>query len=342
MKQSFLLLGAESVHLLFMVVRRVNALFKKPFLFAKRLHSMKIIILLLFVFPCLIQAQSGYTRWHSIQKSAEIHLAGDYKKKKVYGSKTGAKSDLKLSQVQQYENGRLVKDRMYTDYPSLMYDMVLHYQKDGTAIGMNLADSSVVTYAFTAAKKLRYYVVDAQNDMHVVYTYNAAGNLIRCKDCLAPFEDHNWCAYYTYSYDNENQLIGAAAYHLEKGAEVGTKTLFERDSLVYENDLLAVRWTLNSTGEAIQKATYSYDKKGLLYKEHSTQLEPTENPRGYLKSYTYHCNRQLKSLEEAYYTNERLDGKQVSNYNKKGNKIKQASYRGDGKRTKLYLIKYRG
>jgi len=136
-------------------------------------------------------------------------------------------------------------------------------------------------------------------------------------------------------------LLKDISYNLEKGAEVASKTLFEADSLVYENNLLKVRWTLSSTGEAVQKATYSYDKKGLLLKEYSTQLAPYENPRSYLKKYTYHCNRQLKTLEEAYYTNEKLDGKQVSKYNTKGNKIKQESYRGDGKRTKLYLIKYK-
>ena len=297
----------------------------------------------MLVFPLFVQGQkSGYARWHSIQDGSEIHLSGNYKEKKVYGSRTGAKSDLKLSQIQEYEKGRLVKDMMYTNYPKLMYHISLNYQDDGTAIGINLEDSSAVTYAFTAEKTLRYYVVDRQNDMHVGYTYNDGGSLIRCKDCLAPFNNHNWCAYYTYSYNKKKQLIGTASYNLEKGAEVTTKTLFESDSLVYENDLLTVRWTLNTTGDAIQKATYSYDKKGLLLKEYSTQLAPYENPRSYLKSYTYHCNRQLKTSEEAYYTNEKLDGKQLSRYNKKGYKIKQESYRGDGKRTKLYLIKYKG
>ncbi|CAA6828818.1 MAG: Unknown protein [uncultured Aureispira sp.] len=303
---------------------------------------MKLIALLFLISPCFIQAQSGYTRWHFIQEGTEIHLAGNYKEKKVYGSRTGVKSDLKLSQIQQYEKGRLVKDKVYIDYPTLMYDIVLNYQKDGTAIGMNLEDSSAVTYAFTKTNKLRYYVVDEQHELHVVYTYNDAGDLIRCKDCLAPFEEHNWCAYYRYAYNNKNQLIGVASYKLKKGAEVDTKTLFEADSLVYENDLLKVRWTLDTAGEAVQKASYSYDKKGLLLKEHSTQLGVDENSRSYLKSYTYHCNRQLKSLEEAYYTNDSLDGKQISKYNKKGNKIKQESYRGDGKRTKLYFMKYKG
>jgi len=289
-----------------------------------------------------MQAQSGYARWYSIQEGSGIHLAGNYKEKKVYGSKTGDKSDLKLSHVQTYENNRLVKDMMYTEYPNLMYNMTINYQEDGTAIGMNIEDSSAVTYAFTEAGKLRYYVVDRQSDMHVVYTYNDDGNLIRCKDCLAPFDDHNWCAYYTYIYNEEKQLREIYSYNLEKGAAKESKTMFESDTLVYENDLLTLRWTLNATGEAIQKATYSYDKKGLLIKEHSTQLAPYENPRSYLKTYTYHCNRQLKGLEEAYYTNEKLDGKQVSKYNKKGDKVKQESYRGDAKRTKLYLIKYKG
>jgi hypothetical protein len=303
---------------------------------------MKLIVLLFLIFPFFVQAQSGYARWYSIQEGSGIHLAGDYKEKKIYGSRTGDRSDLKLSQAQEYENGRLVKDMMYIDYPKVMYNMTINYQADGTAIGLNLEDSSVVTYSFTGAKKLRYYVVDRQNDMHVIYTYNDEGDLIRCKDCLAPFKDHNWCAYYTYVYNKEKQLTEIYSHNLEKGAEVETKEMFETDALVYEEGLLTVRWTLNSTGEAIQKATYSYDKKGLLIKEYSTQLAPYENPRSYLKTYTYHCNRQLRSLEEAYYTNEKLDGKQVSKYNKKGNKIKQESYRGDDKRTKLYLIKYKG
>lgn len=302
---------------------------------------MKSIILFFLILPIFVKGQSGYTRWVSIQEGSGIHLTGNYKEKKVYGSRTGEKSDLKLSQIQQYENGRLVKDMMYIDYPKLMYNMNINYQNDGTAIGINLEDSSAVTYAFTEAQKLRYYVVDRQNDMHVVYTYNDDGNLIRCKDCLAPFNDHNWCAYYTYSYNSNKQLVGISSYNLEKGAEVDSKTLFEADSLVYENDLLMLRWTSNSTGERVQKATYSYNKKGLLIKEHSTQLAPYQNPRSYLKNYTYHCNRQLKSLKEIYYTNEKLDGKQVSKYNKKGNKIKQESYRGDAKRTKFYLMKYK-
>lgn len=302
---------------------------------------MKPILFLFFIAPFLVQAQSGYDRWIAVQEGSGIHLLGDYKEKKVYGSKTGAKSDLGLSQIQQYEKGRLVKDKMYVNYPELMYNMSINYQNDGTATGINLEDSSFVTYAFTEAQKLRYYVVDRQNDMHVVYTYDDDNDLIRCKDCLAPFNNHNWCAYYTYSYNKNKQLVGIASYNLEKGAEVDSKTLFESDSLVYENDLLTVRWTLNSAGEATQKASYSYNKKGLLLNEHSTQLEPYQNPRSYLKTYTYHCNGKLKTSEEAYYTNEKLDGKQVAQYNKKGHKIKQTSYRGDGKQTKLYLIKYK-
>lgn len=302
---------------------------------------MKIILLLFLMIPFLGQTQSGYSRWISIQKGSGIHLTGDYKEKKVYGSKTGDKSDLKLVQIQDYKNGRMVKDRMYIDFPSLMYDMVVNYQEDGTAIGLNLEDSSAVTYAFTEAQKLRYYVVDRQNDMHVVYTYNDDGNLIRCKDCLAPFNDHNWCAYYTYTYNTQKQLTNIASYNLEKGVAVENRTLFERDSLVYKNDLLETRWSYSSTGEAINKATYTYNSKGLLINEYSTQLEPYENPRSYTKTYTYHCNRKRKGLEETYYINQELEGQQISKYNKKGQKIKQESYRGDGKRTKLYKIKYR-
>ncbi len=299
------------------------------------------ILIFLFLLPTFIYAQDAYTRWIAIQEGSGIHLLETCKEKRVYGSESGKSSDLKLRQYQKYEQGRLVKDMMYVDYPQLMYNIEINYQQDGTATGINLEDSSIVTYAFTPEQKLRYYVVDRQNDMHVVYTYDDDGDLIRCKDCLAPFNNHDWCAYYNYFYNDKKQLIKTASHNLEKGAAVTTKVVFETDSLVYKNNRLTTRWTINAAGEEIKKATYTYNKKGLLVEEYSTQLAPYQNPRSYLKTYVYHCNGQLKKVEEVYYTNKHINGKQVSKYNNKGQKIRQESYKGTDNRTKLYLIKYK-
>lgn len=301
---------------------------------------MRTTVFLMIVFPFFITAQSGYQQWLSIQ-GTEIHLQGNYKEKKVYGSSTGERNDLALMQIQTYKEGRLIEDLMYNGFPQIMYNMLINYQDDNTATGINLLDSSEVTYSFTKAQKIHYYVVDRQSATHVVYTYDDNGLLVRCKDCLAPFGNHDWCAYYQYIYNEKQQLVKIESYNLEKGEAVDTKILFATDSLTYEDDLLATRWTLNPAGNATQKASYTYNKKNLLEQEKSTQLPPYQNPRSYVKDYKYHCNKALRLKTETYYTNKELDGKQIAFYNKKGHKIKQESYRGDGRRTKLYEMKYK-
>lgn len=301
---------------------------------------MKLSVFFLVLFPLFLTAQSGYNQWLSTQ-GTEMHLLGDYKEKKVYGSSTGERSDLQLVQIQRYKDGRLKEDLVYKAYPKLIYNMVINYEEDNTATGINLVDSSKVTYAFTDAQKIRYYVVNRQNATHVIYTYDEEDLLIRCKDCLAPFGNHDWCAYYQYAYNEKKQLIKVSSYNLKKGAEVTTKVLFATDSLIYDNNQLTTRWTLNPAGNATQKATYIYNKKKLLVEEKSTQLPPYVNIRSYTKSYEYHCNKVVKKKTEAYYTDNRLDGKQIAIYNKKGRKTKQESYRGDDQRTNLYEMKYK-
>lgn len=298
------------------------------------------LLFLIIIFPMSLWAQKGYNQWLAVQ-GTEMHLLGNYKEKRVYGSNTGDKANLSLKQVQRFEKGRLVEDKMYVSYPNnVMYDMAINYQDNGEAIGLNRKDSSKVTYAFTKDKKIRYYVVDRQSDTHVIYTYNEDGLLIRCKDCIAPFGNYQWCAYFTYTYNDNKQLIEVASYNLEKNKSVDTKTLFGKDSLVYKDGKLIERLILSSTGAITQKATYHYNKKGLLVEEKGTQLEAFVEPRSYEKQRIYHCNKQLKKMTELYLKNDKVEGKQIAYYDKKGRKIKQESFR-DGVRTKLYEIKYK-
>lgn len=287
-------------------------------------------------------AQNAYNQWVAAQ-GTEMHLLGNFKEKWVYGSETGDKNDLTIMQVQKFEKGRMVRDIMYKQYPSqIMFDMVVSYEDDNTAIGTNVLDSSKVTYSFTEDEKIRYYVVDRQSATHVIYTYNDDALLIHCKDCLDPFEgQHQWCAYFVYSYNENKQLEKAASYSLEKGKPVTSKTLFLADSLVYENDLLSTRLTINPAGNTTQKVIYTYNKKKQLIEEYFTQLEMFLEPRSYTKTYTYHCNRKMKTKSEAYYTSKELQGTQNITYDKKGRKTKQESIRADGKRTKLYEMYYK-
>lgn len=302
---------------------------------------MSIRIFILILFPCFGMAQSGYQQWLSAQ-NPEVHLLADYQEKRVYGSATGRVQDLGLKQFQVYQKGRLVRDVMYQIYPQLMYHLTINYQEDKTAKGINLVDSSEVTYAFTEENKIRYYVVDQQSAMHMIYTYNDDGLLIHCKDCLAPFGGHEWCAYYEYLYNEEQQLTKVLAYNVKKGKGVASKILFAQDSLLYENGLLQTRWTLNPAGHITQKASYFYNKKKLLEQEYSKQMLAGASNKHYVKTYLYHCNQKIKEKVEAYYTNNQLDGKQIARYNAKGRKIRQESYRGDGVRTKLYKMHYKG
>jgi hypothetical protein len=302
---------------------------------------MKTLLLLLFLCPCFLPAQSGFSQWTAVQ-GTELHLNADCKEKKIFASESGKEQDLALRQVQTFKNGRLTHDLMYQVYPELIiFDMEIEYKDDQSAEGFNILDSSRVTYSFTKENKIRYYVVDNQTDVHVIYTYNDTGLLIRCKDCLDPYGGHQWCAYYSYIYDKNNNLIKIESSNLEKGQPVGSKTLFAVDSLVYQNNLLRERYSLKPSGNTTQQAIYSYDLNGNLIKEVSAQSPDFVEPRSYTKLYDYYKDNQLKLQTESYYKNKELQGRQIISYDKKGRKIKQESFRGDGSRTKLYTMKYK-
>ena len=117
---------------------------------------MKTLLLLLFLCPCFLFAQSGFAQWTAVQ-GTELHLMSDCKEKKIYASESGKEQDLSLRQVQTFKEGRLTHDMMYEIYPDLIFfDMEIKYKDDLTAEGINLLDSSKVTYSFTKDNKIRF------------------------------------------------------------------------------------------------------------------------------------------------------------------------------------------
>ena len=302
---------------------------------------MKILILLFFFCPFYLSAQSGFSQWSAVQ-GTELHLIADYNEKKIFASESGNEKELDLKQVQTFKNGRLIHDRMYQSFPDLiMFDMKIDYLEDQSAIGFNLLDSSKVTYSFTKDNKIRYYVVESQSSVHVIYTYNDEGLLIRCKDCLDPYGGHEWCAYYCYFYNENNKLIKIESSNLEKGKPVSTKILFAKDSLVYKENELVERYSLNTVGYPTQPSSYFYFDNGLLKEEVSAQSSSFDEPRSFTKKYTYYTDNKLKLKEETYYKNKELQGIQIILYDKKRRKIKQESFNAEGKRTKLYTMEYK-
>lgn len=294
-----------------------------------------------FIAPKLF-AQDAYNQWKIVQ-NPEFHLLGNYKEKRIFSSSSGRSKDLKLVQIQAYKNGRMVWDVFYDKYPNMIiYAMDIRYTDSTNAVATNLLDSTQSTYAFTDAGKMQYFVVDKISNQHLILTYNDKGFLMKCKDCLSPFKDHQTCAYYMYYYNEDNTLQKAESYTLESDKMVDTKILYAVDSLVYENGLLKTRYSLNTAKEIIQKIDFQYNTNYLLEKEISAQTSVYAKPRSYTKNYTYHSNNQLKTQTELYFIKEELDGKQIILHDKKGRKVQQEFYNKEGVLESFYKIRYKG
>jgi hypothetical protein len=319
------------------------------------------IVFLLFLIgiPNKSMAQNAYDHWLKSQE-LETHLRyrGNYSSKATYKSATGKRKDLQLTQQQYYKAGYLREDILYTNKQEKLYHVRFQLptphtweqlsQQGGAylagleMVGLNLLDSSTTTYAFEASGKLKYYVVDQQGSLHVVYTYDSTGQLLRYKDCLAPFGNAYWCAYYMYYYNNENQLTKAESYNLGQDQTPDQKELFAVDSMVYnEQGWLIERWTLDKAGTVTQKAMYSYNQQGQLCQETSAAMPVSELSEKYTKTNCYRANGHLKKQQEAYYFGKSLEVRQERQYNAQGDLIKQATYKRTKQPISLYLIKYK-
>ena len=223
----------------------------------------------------------------------------------------------------------------------VVYDLSMDYQTSNEVIGTNALDSSKVTYSLTKEGKIRYYVNNRKSTMHIIYTYNDDGQLIRCKDCLNAPRGDEWCLYYTYAYNKAKQLVGTRTYNLKKNQAVEDKVLYAKDSLVYNNGQLSERWALMPTGEPVRKMVYHYDKKGRLEQVAGQLIPPYQVFRNYTVLYDYYCNGKIKKERESYYLEGAIEYKRIINYDKKGRKKQQEGFNAQGARTSLYVIKYK-
>lgn len=297
-------------------------------------------LLFLLLLTTTGKTQNAYQQWLAIEDN-EIHLKGNCKERKIYASRTGHKADLELIQVQQYEKQRLVYDKMYRVFPNeLLYELAIIY--DGNeAIGLNLMDSSQVSYAFTEDQKLRYYVVDGNAAVHAVYSYDEQGKLVRCKDCLGSSGDHRLCVWYYYYYNKNEQLSHTATYFYPKGTDGSDKVLQGTDSLFYEGEKLVKKLQYDSTGQLLNQIDYQYNKRKLCEQETLTwHLLEKQNLRQTV-TYSYYCNKKIKEEMGTYYKNGQLEFKQMIVYNKKGKKTKQTAYNAAGQAVSLYEVYYK-
>lgn len=311
---------------------------------------------------CLEQtnAQNAYDHWLKSQELAtHLRYEGNYSIKETYRSTTGKRQDLTLVQKQSYKAGYLREDILYANGQEKLYHILLQVptsttwealeQKGGAylagveLVGFNLIDSNTTTYSFDDKGLLRYYVVDNHGSMHAVYSYNKEGQLLRYKDCLAPFNNAYWCAYYVYEYNEQQQLSKALSYNLAQDQTPDQKELFAIDSMVYNKEgLLAERWTLDSAGKATQRATYQYTQEGKLCQERSTQWPlAASGTRSYSKTACYRPNGQLKKQQDAYYFGEQLEVRQERRYNRAGDLMEQATYKQGKQAIGIYQLRYK-
>jgi len=295
----------------------------------------------LCLLPTTLLCQNGFRLWENLQKD-ESHLQATYKEKKVYVSEDGDPKNAQLRQEQFYEKGRLVRDVVYQAYPdAFLYDIQFTYLDSAKATALNVVDSTTTTYAFTPSGKIRYYLVERNPDLHIIYTYQG-DTLVRCKDCMNPLEDHTLCVYYQYEYNKEGQLQAVKNYYLPSKRPVEERVLMFYDSLVYnEEKLLQQKITINAEGTQLNETTYTYDKRGRLEREYSTQSTAYQYPRSYEITYQYYCGKQVKWKIQRYFKERIQEGANKTYYNKKGYKTKTEIMDADDKVTKMYRVEYK-
>ncbi|MGH1338905.1 MAG: hypothetical protein ACRBFS_22505 [Aureispira sp.] len=304
-------------------------------------------------------AQNAYDHWvKSKELATHLRYEGTYRSKETYKSPTGKRKDFKLVQQQYYEAGYLREDVLYTTEQGKLYHVRFELpaphtwealaQKGGAylagveMVGRNLMDSSTTTYSFDDSGRLKYYVVDNQGSLHTVYTYGEEGQLLRYKDCLVPFDNAYWCAYYLYEYNDQQQLSKALSYNLGQDQTPDQKALYAIDSMVYnDRGLLIERWTLDSARVVTQKAIYSYNTANQLCEEHSSQWPLSTWTRSYKKTYCYRTNGQPKKQQDAYYFGNQLEIRQERLYNRQGALREQATYKQGKQPISLYQLRYK-
>jgi hypothetical protein len=299
-------------------------------------------LLFLFVFIAVANAQRGYNTWQYLQDS-ESHLQAAYSQKRIKESLTGKRRDLYLKQETTYEDGFLASDIAYDRKTGQkLFDIQLNYTDSSEVTSVNLLDSSAATYFLTPANKVRYYVASNNSQQHVIYTYDSTNQVIRCKDCLQPLGNHEWCVYYQYQYNAAGKLVGVHNYNLAINTPVSDKILIQKDTFYYNTQQqLIKRESRDPTDNVLMTTSYTYNRKGLLAKEISTQSNLYQFPRSYTKTYFYHCNTQLQKQKEDYYKETTFNGSVISWYNKKGWKVKQKTYRDTKEVSRLYLTQYK-
>jgi hypothetical protein len=328
--------------------------------FLKKIYVSQLLLFLSFIVGTSQSAkgQNAYDHWLNSQKPAtHLRQKGTYTLQEIYRTETGKRKDLELVQRQRYELGYLREDEGYVEGMPIYHVVTKlpegqdwerlaaegeRYLAGQEVIGFNLLDSSTATYAFDEAGKLNYYVVDQQGSMHAIYTYNKDGHLLRYKDCMAPFNNSYWCAYYVYDYTATGQLIAAHSYNLAQGATTEEKELFAIDSMVYNvKGQLSERWTLDSAGTATQKAQYWYNEAGRLCGEQSNQWPISKQSPYYQKTYCYHNNGEFKRQEQAYYLGDNLQARQEEYYNRTGNLRRRLIYKRGKRPVSWYVVRYR-
>ncbi len=293
-------------------------------------------MILVCFFSVNVLAQDGYGTWEYMQ-TTEASLSVYYQQKRVYTGSTTKKKDRYLTQVKIYKKGRIIKDRFLEKDGSFRYDISINYS-DSTAVSFNAIDSAKATYLFTPSGKINYYVLDRNSQIHLIYTYDKADRLIRCKDCLNPLNDHNWCTYYLYFYNEKGNLTKVENYILASQKPTKDKVLISYELLSYDKEQrLTKKVRFNPDQNPLIQTFYFYNKKGKLIKkeqEEKNQYRPVKT------TYSYAWNQKLRSKRVRYFEDEILIFEVCSRYNAKGLEIKKELKNGKGELQNIFVMRY--
>lgn len=297
-------------------------------------YSFIFFLLINFLFlPDTLVGQNAIATWDNAQKT-QTHLRARYKKRTSYVTDSLEHIPKKIAE-KHYKKGRLHYETVLAPDGTVMYRMQFEYNGlDATAL--NLEDSSLVRYKFTPQQKLRYYVAEGQSQYHLIYTYDSLGRLIRCKDCLDPFDNPNFCAVYTYSYSGE-QLQGAETYSLPIKMPIDQKKRYALHKLMYNKR--GQRTSCKSytvEGELERNIQYYYKRKRI---QHIETTYPKSKQKKHFH-YHYKWNKLYLKKVQFFQSKDVLDREYSHYFNRKGDEVKRYIKNGKGRLIKTYSMYY--
>ena len=271
-------------------------------------------------------------------QSEEAHLQCDCLRKTVYHC--NADSICYLFQEQQFHDGKLHHDRMYSINMDTIFDLSFDLSQYPRVSLLNERDGRSSEYYFTASDQLRYFVQTENTNRFMVYTYFPNGQLKSVKHCINPLDDHHSCLYYTFTYEH-SRIFSTNTYYLKNSIDsVKKANLIRRDLLSYNihHEPSSIQ-SMDSLNQEIDSYAFSIirsDRDSIIEK---VQVAPVEGTNRRYKKWVFSHDGVLLRIDEGIYNMSTSTPYRVSIF-VNGRKRKVINYNQEGQRTSFYMINY--